>query len=272
MIKNRAIIYIHKDKFEYFDETFSKIFQFVFQPNIIQDLELVDGDELKIQLQSFVQTNKLTLTNILFVIADAIIFEKTFAISQNSNKDLEIQKFLENIPFEHVSYKIIDGLKDYKVLATNKELYSSFKFCFESMGFVVVGAIPQSSLGELYRNSQNLSSDIVKYILTHFDLLQKQVFIQEEIKPTPQTLSSNNSDENLTLIRKAPVNKYRLPALISVFVILIGILSFVVYKQFTPKTKASPVPATIVAPSLAVPTPTVQETPVSSPSAKPISL
>src|SRR3990167_9216673 len=90
MIKNRAIIYIHKDKFEYFDETFSKIFQFVFQPNIIQDLELVDGDELKIQLQSFVQTNKLTLTNILFVIADAIIFEKTFAISQNSNKDLEM--------------------------------------------------------------------------------------------------------------------------------------------------------------------------------------
>src|SRR3989338_2242713 len=159
-IKNKAIVFIHKDKLEYFDETQSKIFQFVFQPNLIQDLEVVDKDQINIQLKSFIGTNKLTVANLLFVIAEAITFEKTFQIVPNANKDLEIQKFLENIPFEHVSYKIIDGQKDYKVLATNKELYISFKYCFESMGFVVVGAIPQSSLGELYRNSQNLSSDI----------------------------------------------------------------------------------------------------------------
>ena len=271
-IKNKAIVFIHKDKLEYFDETQSKIFQFVFQPNLIQDLEVVDKDQINIQLKSFIGTNKLTVANLLFVIAEAITFEKTFQIVPNANKDLEIQKFLENIPFEHVSYKIIDGQKDYKVLAINKELYDVFKFTFESLGFKVLSIIPQSALGDSYRNSQNLNSDMVKYILIHFDPLQKQGFFQEEIKPIPQTSEEEElttSNQQPRPVNQNPVNKYRFPILLSVFFVLIGVLSYFVYIQYTQKSKASPVPSTIVAPPIDTPTPIIQETPSSTPSASP---
>jgi len=271
-IKNKAIVFIHKDKLEYFDETQSKIFQFVFQPNLIQDLEVVDKDQINIQLKSFIGTNKLTVANLLFVIAEAITFEKTFQIVPNANKDLEIQKFLENIPFEHVSYKIIDGQKDYKVLAINKELYDVFKFTFESLGFKVLSIIPQSALGDSYRNSQNLNSDMVKYILIHFDPLQKQGFFQEEIKPIPQTSEEEElttSNQQPRPVNQNPVNKYRFPILLSVFFVLIGVLSYFVYIQYTQKSKASPVPSTIVAPPIDTPTPIIQETPSSTSSASP---
>src|SRR3989338_1499738 len=217
-IKNKTIVFIHKDKLEYFDEVQSKIFQFIFQPNLIQDLEVVDVDQLNVQLKSFIETNKLTVAKILFVIAEAIIFEKTFQLVANANKDLEIQKYLENIPFEHVSYKLIDGPKDYKVLAINKELSAVFKMAFESLGSKIVSIIPQSALGENYRNSQNLNSDMVKYILSHFDALQKEGFIQEEIKPPQPT----NSEEELTVDKQQSspssqslLNKYRFPILLS---------------------------------------------------------
>src|SRR3989338_5885197 len=271
-IKNKAIVFIHKDKLEYFDETQSKIFQFVFQPNLIQDLEVVDKDQINIQLKSFIGTNKLTVANLLFVIAEAITFEKTFQIVPNANKDLEIQKFLENIPFEHVSYKIIDGQKDYKVLAINKELYDVFKFTFESLGFKVLSIIPQSALGDSYRNSQNLNSDMVKYILIHFDPLQKQGFFQEEIKPIPQTSEGEElttSNQQPRPVNQNPVNKYRFPILLSVFFVLIGVLSYFVYIQYTQKSKASPVPSTIVAPQIDTPSPIIQETPSSTSSASP---
>jgi len=228
-IKNKSIVFIQKDKLEYFDEIQSRIFQFVFQPTIIQDLEIVDVGQLNVQLKSFIETNKLTVSNILFVVAESIIFEKIFQSVPNRNKELEIQKYLENIPFEHVSFKLIDGQKDYKVLAINKEFFAELKMVFESLGSKIVSIIPQSALAENYRNSQNLNSDLIKYILSHFDPLQKQGFIQTESNlPTP-TLSGEEiigEKQVQTPINQNPINKYRLPILLSVFVVLIGVLSY----------------------------------------------
>ena len=271
-IKNKSIVFIQKDKLEYFDEIQSRIFQFVFQPTIIQDLEIVDASQLNTQLKSFIEINKLTVSNILFIVAEAIIFEKTFQVVPNVNKDLEIQKYLENIPFEHVSFKLIDGQKDYKVLAINKEFFAELKMVFESLGSKIVSVIPQSALAENYRNSQSFNSDMIKYILSHFDLLQKQGFIQTESNlPTP-TLSGEEiigEKQVQTPINQNPINKYRLPILLSVFVVLIGVLSYFVYIQYTQKSKASPVPSTIVTPSIETPSPTIEESRPSSPSASP---
>ena len=271
-IKNKSIVFIQKDKLEYFDEIQSRIFQFVFQPTIIQDLEIVDVGQLNVQLKSFIETNKLTVSNILFVVAESIIFEKIFQSVPNRNKELEIQKYLENIPFEHVSFKLIDGQKDYKVLAINKEFFAELKMVFESLGSKIVSIIPQSALAENYRNSQSFNSDMIKYILSHFDLLQKQGFIQTESNlPTP-TLSGEEiigEKQVQTPINQNPINKYRLPILLSVFVVLIGVLSYFVYIQYTQKSKASPVPSTIVTPSIETPSPTIEESRPSSPSASP---
>jgi len=268
MTKNRAIIFIHKDKFEYYDETQSRIIHFVFQPDVIQDLELVDKDKLNLQVKSFVETNKIPPANMLFIIADTIIFEKSFPVTPNADKNLEIQKFLENIPFEHVSYKVIDSQKDYKVLAINKELFEALKFSFETLGFKTLGIIAQFSLGETYRISQNLNSDIAKYILRHFDPLKKQGFIQEEMKLPPQTTTEETPGEVKKI--QSPISKYRLPILISVFVLSIGALSIFIYLQYPKRSKATPVPSTIVAPSLTTPTePTAEETPESTHSATP---
>ncbi|OGK25067.1 hypothetical protein A3A46_04080 [Candidatus Roizmanbacteria bacterium RIFCSPLOWO2_01_FULL_37_13] len=266
-LTNKGIVFIQKDKFEYYDEVQSRIIHFVFQPDVIQDLELVDKDKLNLQVKSFVETNKIPQANILFIIADAIIFEKTFPLTPNADKNLETQKFLENIPFEHVSYKVIDSQKECKVMAINKELFEALEFSFETLGFKPLGMIPQFSLGETYRISQSLNSEIVKYILSHFDLLKKQGFVQEEMKASPQTTAGETPMAEKKI--QNPINKYRLPIMISVFILSIGALSIFIYLQYPQKSKATPVPSTIVAPSITTPEPTAEETPISTTSATP---
>ena len=268
MTKNRSIIFIHKDKLELYDEFQSKLFQFVFQPTVFQDLELIDAEQLDTQLKTFITTNKITPSSILFIIADLIVFEKIFTSIPVNNKDAEIQKFLDNIPFEHVSFKVIDGAQSFKVQAINKELYTSLGDSFQSQGFTCLGIISQSSLGDSFKNSQNLSTEMVRYILTNFDTVRKQTFIQEEVKKSSTTGEELNLNDPVNLAK--PISKYRLSALISVFVVLIGVLGFVVYKQqFTTGSKASPVPPTIKAPPLTSPSPAISDPPSSSPSAKP---
>ncbi len=267
MTKNKGIVFIQKDRLEYYDEVQAKILQFVFQPTVVQDLEVADRDQLNIQLKSFLQNNKISTANLLFVISNSIIFEKSFPLSTAVNKETEVQKFLENIPFEQVIYKVIDRQKDYQVLAINKDLYSSFKLSFESLGSKVLGIIPLVSLGELYRNSQNLNSDIVKYTLSHFDQLQKQSFIQEEVNQVMQEVNPENAVDSSQF--KNALNKYRTPILLSVFIFFLVILSVMMYYRYTPNLKANPVPSTIVGPTIIPPTTSNEETPESSPSAIP---
>lgn len=245
--KGRSIIFIHKDRFEYYDEAQSKIFQFQFQPNVISDLEIINEDELNLEIKSFVQSNKLAPSNIFFVISDSIIFEKSF--SNGSDKNTKIQNYLENIPFEHVSFKVVDTAKEYIVMAMNTELYTRLKNSFETLAFTALNIIPQSALGDSYRSRQSLDSDIIKYILNHIDSLQKQGFIQDELgKPAEDSPADNSYTTVLTEGQKT--NKYRLPVLIGLFAILIGVLLIVVYLQFFQKPKKpSPVPSTIVAPT-----------------------
>lgn len=272
MIKNRAIVFIQKDKFDYFDEAQSRIFQFVFQPNIIQDLEVADHDQVNSAIKTFVETNKLQPASLLFIFAEQITFEKTFALTAQINKNQEIQKFLDNIPFEQVGYKVIEGSQGFQVLAINEEIYKAFAFAFESLGFIALTVIPQSALDNVYRQSQSLTPDMVKHILSRFDNLQKQGFIQEDIS---SQVRSNGEEQTETTIKtstssnQAGINKYRIPALLSVFFILIGVLSYFVYIQSTQKSKASPVPSTIVAPPVETPTQTTEEPPPSTPSASP---
>ena len=264
MLKNKGIIFIQKDKFEYYDEEQSKIFQFIFQPNLIQDLEIVDQDQLLLQIKTFIATNKITPANILFIVANTVIFEKDFQVVPNTDKNLEIQKFLENIPFEHVIYKIIDGEKVSKVLALNRELYDVLKFSLESIGFKDLGIVVQSTLGDIFLNIQNLNADMIKYTLLHFDQLQKQTLSQKEPSIIDTTSTDNGSlteKQPQTPTAQNPLDKYRLPALLAVFIILFGVLSYFIYARYTVKSKASPVPSTIIAPPITseTPIPTIEK-------------
>lgn len=263
----KAIIFIHKDKFEYYDEIQSKVFQFIFQISVFQDLELVDGVELNKQIKAFVTANKLVPATVLFIISNTIIFEKLFPITPTTNKTMEINNFLENIPFEHVSYKIFEDPKSCRILATNHEIYSSIQSPLEDLGFQGMEAVAQPLLGQSFYNTPALNLDLIKYIMSNFDVLNKQSFGYEENKNPDQQNSPINVKDPVNLAK--PIDKFRLPALISVFVILIGVLGFVVYKQYTPASKASPIPPAIVVPTLIPQAPVNTEIPTSSPSANP---
>ncbi|MBI4009479.1 hypothetical protein HY357_04545 [Candidatus Roizmanbacteria bacterium] len=267
--KKKGIIFIDKYKVYYYDELHPSILQFPFQPNTIQDLEVFDKDLLANHIKTFIETNKLLPTNILFIFADSILFEKAFPISPVDNRDAEIQTFLENIPFEMVSYKVFNLGSEFRVVALNREIYLSIKAGFEKLGFSSAGAIPLFLLGDAFKTRSSLDFEMVKFALSRFDQLQKQNIV-EDVTGFNINEESGKTNGNSHAQQKNK-KKYEVIGLVAVAAIFF-ILSVIIYLQFTqkPAKKPSPVPKTIVAPtSVDIPTIEPQPTETSTPSATP---
>ncbi len=267
--KKKGIIFIDKYKVYYYDELHPSILQLPFQPNTIQDLEVFDKDLLANHIKTFIETNKLLPTNILFIFADSILFEKAFPISPVDNRDAEIQTFLENIPFEMVSYKVFNLGSEFRVVALNREIYLSIKAGFEKLGFSSAGAIPLFLLGDAFKTRSSLDFEMVKFALSRFDQLQKQNIV-EDVTGFNINEESGKTNGNSHAQQKNK-KKYEVIGLVAVAAIFF-ILSVIIYLQFTqkPAKKPSPVPKTIVAPtSVDIPTIEPQPTETSTPSATP---
>ncbi len=278
--KKKGVIFIEKNAFYYFDETRTNVLQYAFPPNLVQDLEIFDKEALETQIKTFIDTNKIFPANLMLVISDSIIFEKMVPLTDNSKKDQEVQNFLENIPFENIIYKVYDQDKGYKIIAFNKEIFTSLKSAFETPGFTVSGVIPNFILGNM-GSSGTLQINTVKFVLSKFDMLQKESLVIEPVKPNIldtdilnlKANENNETEEEQFTTTRPPVKKNStLPYLSAVFFVLFIVLGIVIYMQFQQNKKPSPVPSTIVAPSLAPsPSPTIEIEPTttSTPSATP---
>lgn len=265
--KRRGIVFVQKDRMYYFDEASSRILQFVFPPNTIRDLEVFDYDTINAQIKAFVVNSRLTAANILFIFAEHTIFEKIFLKLQTVDKDIVVQTFLENIPFENLSHKIYENPKEFKVIAINKEIFTALKSAFEKLGFTVLGAIPQFAIGENLRTRTALDAQMVGVVLSRFELLQKQNIVEEEvIKSEPITFDAFAATSPPHVKER---QKYSIVALLVIAPIIL-VLFFVLYNQLNQKPPISnPVPKTVVVPTILQPSPTIPETPTSTPSASP---
>lgn len=267
MTKKRSIVFVQKDRFYYYDEASSRILQFVFLPNTIQDLEVFDYDLLNAQIKTFVETNKLAPANILFIFAEQTIFEKIFLKSQTVDKDKVVETFVENIPFENLSHKVYESPTEFKIIAINKEIYTALKSAFERLRFTALGAIAQFVIGENLRTRTALDAEMVRLVLSRFELLQKQNIVEEEvIKSTTGYNAYTGSSPEQVKQRK----KYSVFALIGILPLILILFSVLYLQQSQkPRTK-NPVPQTVVALTTTLqPSPISTETPTSTPSASP---
>lgn len=265
--KRRGILFIQKDRLYYYDEASSRILQFIFPPNTIRDLEVFDYDTINAQIKAFVVNNRLAAANILFIFAEHTIFEKIFLKSQTIDKDIVVQTFLENIPFENLSHKIYENPREFKVIAINKEIFTALKSAFEKLGFTVLGAIPQFVIGENFRTRTALDAQMVGVVLSRFELLQKQNIVEEEvIKSEPEGFDAfaQSSPEHVKQRQK-----YSIFALFAIVPIIL-ILFIVLFLQQGQKAPAkSPVPKNVIVPTITSIPPTITESPTNVPSASP---
>ncbi len=259
--KQTIVCYIDKNKALFYQDMDGSMLQMDFPPDIISDQELNGREKLEHLIESFLETNKLGKGNIIFIYAPDITIEKDFPDEPAGNKNEEIQKFIDMIPFEEVLSKIYKLDKKTKVVAINQEIYDSIKNIFAKKNFLVLGIIPSAVLAETVAEL-SVNIDLAFIASKIYSLKQYSMVSEGEL--------SNQNTKEKSGLKKQNIRMY---ALIIVFVILLFVLIIlVITKSFSKNSsKNLPVmqPPISPAPTVSVidqpSTPVIQQ-PISSPS------
>lgn len=232
----KGLIFIHRDRFEYFDEIINRTLQQLYLPNAIKDLEVLQIEELNKQISAFIIANKLSPVFLLMIVSDDIIFEKNIVEPDPAKRQLEINNFVENIPFENPISRLYQFANGFKIVVMNKDMFQAIKSGFGLHGFVIVGLIPSFSLGTNFSGAQSLSLESAKYVLSKFDTLKQHSLISDFIvKQSEYALELQKNQENKKHISGIYV-------LLGVFIILmIGLAGFI-FITYSSKPAKTPSP------------------------------
>jgi hypothetical protein len=258
MTEGKGIVFLQKDKFDFYSPGLIKIIEFKFVAEFIHDLEVINSELLTDLIKLFVTNNKVQPTELLIILADNACFIKDFnspspvaqqqaasapnqapvsaapvALTHTASEKMQedIKSFIDHVPFENVLSRNFPMQNGTKVVAVNKDFYEAIKGAFEKAGFKVSAVYP----GVIFEN--NIGSKPNMDIITANNILQKADYLREnnllkEYVEYHQAIEKENKGEekendftvNETEDKPGKTNKKRLFLMIGIFVILLVIL------------------------------------------------
>jgi len=231
-------VYLERNGFDFYENTLSAIIKYTFAQEIVKDLEIINKEQLTQQLENFITTNNLPPATVVIILGPTVLFEKDIpknpseatTAQEKPKDDWEIQKYLDTIPFEHVSSKTYLLDNGTHVIATNRDLYDYIIHAFENHGSVIETVIPAFILGE--KSGNGLNDELIGVVLDNIaSIKQDSLIIHQE-----QAIHAIDTSEKQFLSLK-PTHKREF-ILIGVFGILFIIFAIFYYLQS--KTASSP--------------------------------
>lgn len=230
--KKVGLIYLERDSLYYYGSNIvNSLLKLDFTPEAVRDLDIINKDVLSKKIKLFVDTNKIQPASLIIIISPNLIFEKNFAPMEENKLETEIQKFLDNVPFEIMSTKRYTVDKSSKIIATNKLFYEIVKNSFEEKKFIIEAIIPFSALKINPAAKSNFNTTTAGLILKKFDYLKQDSLLINEENYTTFKEKGLNSE-----FIKNPKNK-RAVILIIAFIIMTVVLLFLLIQSGIFKTK-----------------------------------
>jgi hypothetical protein len=219
-----AFIVLDKDFISYYDEFASLTLEL--PEDIVQDLEVINKGKLFETIRAFIENNQLTPKKALMVLSPSLFFEKSF----KDMVDIETQTamFLENVPFENISSRLMVYENESKLLATNIDFFTPIKNVFESEGFTVNLVLPYLAL-------KKLKFDIKKVFetKTNKEFNQKLKLLKKNNLLTEISGSEPKKRIKSFIVKIFKIKNKRLAFLLSVFLMLVFILVVLVVSNNT---------------------------------------
>lgn len=232
----KSVIFLARDKINYYDTSLAAPLTFAFSKDFINDLEVVNSVSLHLQIKSFIDNHKISPAQVVLVLSPDVYFGKDFPDNPEFHQDIELQKFIDTVPFENASTKIYKLATGSKLLATNADMYQNIKAAFEKAGFVIEAVVPIFILGKDIPIADQLDVSSAKTILERFDLAkQNSLLINQDLYPRPQNLKDKKGkkDDNRSLI-------FLLPILFTLIIVLI--IFYLKTSTSTPTPQLIPTP------------------------------
>jgi hypothetical protein len=189
-----------------------------FTPDVFSNLEIIDKTKLENLIRSFIKQNNLSNLSFILIITSDLLFEKDWLLPQTEAQKKEEIDFIDSIPFDNtVTHSWIKENKK-KLIATNQDFIFFLKEIFEKDNGRLIAAFPYSLFGANVRNES------VKEIWKKLNTLKQDNLI--EINNIQPTLGSVDSSKP-----KSGKKSFLLPLLIIVFVVLIGLLAYLMLRK-----------------------------------------
>lgn len=255
-----GVIYLLRDRFQLYSPFLRQIVEFRFSPDMVLDLDVLNGDLLQEQVKVFVTNGKIAPSNLIFVLNDSSYFVKDFSmIAQTppaaqkpgqtapppatiSMKDLQpqIDMFVEHVPYENVVSQTFPLKNGLRVCAVNQDLFKTVQRAFESLGFTVELIIPGMVLGGGLSAKPVLDGVLTSTTLQKAPALKQfDMKSQDAFSPTPKKQDEQIDEvaEELENSKEPPkTNKKRLVAMLGVLVSLLVVLVIVFVQSQQPPT------------------------------------
>ena len=270
----RGILFLSKTDIELYVPTLPQVVKIPFTSELVKDLEVVSDEKIQAALQGTFATNKIVPPNsFLVLLADSTLFMREFpkavpaipvqnpsasptapvapAVPQMKaadlvhegefikEQDLHIQSFIDKVPFENVSSKIITTETARKVIATNKDLYMVFKNALSKMGNTVEAVVPAIVLQKVVNVTSGITPDTARSVLMQSDLIKQNDLLSEGSAVKHTVVDSKTGKEKPTNTRA-----YILIGVFGLLFLFMIILYYMMYMRPKPvRKKAVKTPA-----------------------------
>ena len=220
---NIGVIYIQRYKFQVYSPALQGVLEFVYVPELVKDMEVVNKDLFVNIVKIFIENNKIPVCNLIIVLSDNACFIKDFVGEDQEKLKVSAQMFADHTPFENVSSKTFSISNGIRVFATNKELYETIQEAFEGAKFTVEAVIPGFLMGEGVNTISDITPPTANLMVQKLNAVRQYSLLRpdmEFVKAEEKIAEANEEKSNFT-ISSGPSDKKRLFLLVGVFAVLI---------------------------------------------------
>ncbi len=216
------------------------ILKMPFTEAMVNDLDVVSLAELSGQVKSFVETNKIVVSELVIVLGSDMYFEKEM-VGEN------VQDFVDSVPLVNPSSKIFKVEDKYRVVVINRQLYESLRTAFEALGFGVKAVVPELVLGSVGVVGPEFNLNSCRLILKSRDFILANSFIGPEVKAENDNWINHNKKKAMVL------------AVSGIVIAILGVI-FIVWQTVSSRNTAvakakARLPKVVIVESTPVPSP-----------------
>lgn len=221
-IDTSLVLYLEKSKLSFYVGLTGQTFSVDLPPEIMSDMELKDSLKLKKLLKNVIESQELSPTTVIIVLAPSVYF--TFELSEDPAESIEdqLESHKAQIPFTSPFVKDIK-LDTNKRLAIglNRDMYEPLITFLNSFSFDVTTLVPAHVVPGAIAES-GLTPAVGRDIISAYNKLEQSDFLEPSIR-RKKIITSRNDQE--------PSQRNRVFVLAGVFLLLILILGYFVWRM-----------------------------------------
>lgn len=205
--KNRTIIIIGTDSLKLYPMGAPTPLVQAFASDYVANLDVINEDKFLEEFNKLLTTSKLRQSDIVILLKEELLFQKTFTEETGDDLFLKEQRFIDEVPFEEVisrSYKN-DKEKSSTTIASNRQFYELIKKAVLSGGSTIVGIAPIKALALLGITTNTADEAISKLpftpkLLHEINMIEGEEVSEEEKYVSPTQKVFRNPKVQVILI------------------------------------------------------------------------